>query len=436
VTELENLLAVFMQPHDQAGFWTVMTRQMEQPATLPLRFPSSPADLRPSTLEWQPNNPSPLDKAFGNAPAPSASHEVVAKFPKTTTFKRPKRRKQPSLVDRQDSSPSSLHTLVAGSSALLGALAVSILTPGSFPTTTTKSLPRCPTNWRDATHVGLGCVWAATKGGGVNQTQAEEVCTGMGQDSRLVEVDNEEQRSFLESYLSKVETDRCESGNYQYDYYDYYSDGDYSSAFSSYGGCYYRSFHWWLGHQQVENKVLSVIAEKSGGYDEQACLQAFDAVTTGLAMFATRCSDHYNVFPVCQLPMEVLDKAASLEGFGEAEWPEPRNPGRKKVKPERGQNPVSSYQNSLDITNSKNKTQKKSKKKPTNVPKKKPKHKRKRVKNTSPKPPKKSKVQKRIEKIKREIKEMNRKKSKNKNRNRNERKIFDRMHRSDQESLN
>ena len=40
-------------------------------------------------------------------------------------------------------------------------------------------------------------------------------------------------------------------GNFQYDYYDYYSDDDYSTAFSSYGGCFYRSFNWWLGHQQV-----------------------------------------------------------------------------------------------------------------------------------------------------------------------------------------
>ena len=80
------------------------------------------------------------------------------------------------MFSRQDSSPSSLPALVAGSSALLGALAVSILTPGSFPTTTTKAtstknLPRCPTNWKDATHVGLGCVWAGTKGGGVRSIQ-------------------------------------------------------------------------------------------------------------------------------------------------------------------------------------------------------------------------------------------------------------------------
>ena len=64
-----------------------------------------------------------------------------------------------------------------------------------------------------------------------------------------------------------------------------------------------------------------------------------------------RCSDHYNVYPVCQLPMEVLEKKATLERFGEAEWPEPRNPGRKKMKPERGQNPVTFDQNSLDKMN-------------------------------------------------------------------------------------
>ena len=137
-----------------------------------------------------------------------------------------------------------------------------------------------------------------------------------------------------------------------------------------------------------------------------------------------RCSDHYNVYPVCQLPMEVLDKKATLERLGEAEWPEPRNPGRKKRKPERGQNPV----------NSKNKTRVKPKRKPTNVPKKKPKHKKKkkkkRVRNTTPKTPKKSKVQKQIEKVKKEIKEMNRKKSKNRNKNR------DRMHSSKEENLN
>ena len=42
---------------------------------------------------------------------------------------------------------------------------------------------------------------------------------------------------------------------------------------------------------QVDTKVLSAMGEKSGGYDEQACLQAFDAVTTELALFATRSSE-------------------------------------------------------------------------------------------------------------------------------------------------
>ena len=178
---------------------------MEQPANLPLRFPSSPLDLRPSILEWQPYTPPHLEKTtvFENTPLPSASYEYEPVFPKIKTSKRPKnrRRKVSSLLDRQDSIsyslhhhhqrrhhhqhhhhhyhhhhhhhhrqdniPTHLHTLVAGSSALLGALAVSIFTPGSFPTSTKKErIRRCPTNWRDATHVGLGCVWAGTKGGG------------------------------------------------------------------------------------------------------------------------------------------------------------------------------------------------------------------------------------------------------------------------------
>ena len=165
-----------MSPLEQdSGFWSrILTREMEQPATLPLRFPSSPIDLRPAILEWQPHNPPPLDKptVLGNSPTSSSASFQLPVFSKSTTLKRPKRRKQPSLVNRQDTMTSSLPTLLAGSSALLGALAVSILTPGSFPTT--KNLPRCPTNWIDATHVGLGCVWADTKGGGVSSSSIQQ----------------------------------------------------------------------------------------------------------------------------------------------------------------------------------------------------------------------------------------------------------------------
>ena len=168
-----------MSPSEQdSGFWSrilTSSREMEQPATLPLRFPSSPIDLRPSILEWNPYNPPPFDQStvLGSSPTSSSASYELPIFSKTTTFKRPKRRKQPSLVDRrEDNIPSSLPTLVAGSSALLGALAVSILTPGSFPTSTssTKNLPRCPPNWGDATRVGLGCVWADTRGGGVSSS--------------------------------------------------------------------------------------------------------------------------------------------------------------------------------------------------------------------------------------------------------------------------
>ena len=157
--------------------------------------------------------------------------------------------------------------------------------------------------------------------------------------------------------------------------------------------------------------------EKPGGYDEPACLQAFDALTTHLTIFATRCtlleklcrrtmprmatlsallrcSDHYNVFPVCQIPMEEVRSKASWQGFRKPNWPQPRNPGKRTRRP--------------DISQSK-KTLKQKKRKPTDSVRKKPKRKKEK------KPPsKKSKVEKKIEKIKKEIKNMNRKKSKNK----------------------
>ena len=160
-----------------------------------------------------------------------------------------------------------------------------------------------------------------------------------------------------------------------------------------------------------------MMKEKPGGYDEPACLQAFDALTTHLTIFATRCtlleklcrrtmprmatlsallrcSDHYNVFPVCQIPMEEVRSKASWQGFRKPNWPQPRNPGKRTRKP--------------DISQSK-KTLKQKKRKPTDSVRKKPKRKKEK------KPPsKKSKVEKKIEKIKKEIKNMNRKKSKNK----------------------
>ena len=98
------------------------------------------------------------------------------------------------------------------------------------------------------------------------------------------------------------------------------------------------------------------MTEKPGGYDEPACLQAFDALTTHLTIFATRCtlleklyrrtmprmgtlsallrcSDHYNVFPVCQIPMEEVRSKASWQGFRKPNWPQPRNPGKRTRKP-------------------------------------------------------------------------------------------------------
>ena len=156
-----------------------MTREMEQPATLPLRFPSSPIHLAHSALEWKGYNRSHLDRAtiFKTRPTSSAVREPLT-FSKPLISKRPKQQRRKVDTNRQQSKGNSLSSLVAGSSALLGALAVSLLTPGAFPesspdrTKTTRKTKsptgRCPINWRDATHVNLGCVWAAAKGGGVS----------------------------------------------------------------------------------------------------------------------------------------------------------------------------------------------------------------------------------------------------------------------------
>ena len=131
----------------------------------------------------------------------------------------------------------------------------------------------------------------------------------------------------------------------------------------------------------------------------------------------SRCSDHYNVYPVCQLPMEVLDKKEkALEEIGEARWPEPRNPGRRKRKPVFGQkiptSDTSEQRKPVFPVLKSDDSEQKSHVRPT----KKRKHKK---KKTNPKTPKNTRVQKKIEKIKKEIKEMKKKKSKNRNKNRN-----------------
>ena len=46
----------------------------------------------------------------------------------------------------------------------------------------------------------------------------------------------------------------------------------------------------------MDKKLSAEIKDKSGGYDdEKACLQAFDALTTGLTMFATRSNEENSI---------------------------------------------------------------------------------------------------------------------------------------------
>ena len=129
-----NWWKVWSSYYERTARNQALTREMEQPATLPLRFPSSPIDLAPSALEWKGYNRSHLDRAaiFKTRPTSSAVREPLT-FSKPLISKRPKQQRRKVDTNRQQSKGNSLSSLVAGSSALLGALAVSLLTPGAFP---------------------------------------------------------------------------------------------------------------------------------------------------------------------------------------------------------------------------------------------------------------------------------------------------------------
>ena len=124
---------------------------MEQPANLPLRFPSSPLDLRPSILEWQPYTPPHLEKTtvFENTPLPSASYEYEPVFPNIKTSKRPKnrRRKVTSLLDRQDSI--SYTAFITITITITNVVTITITTTGktTCQTTCTPWSPAPPLCW-------------------------------------------------------------------------------------------------------------------------------------------------------------------------------------------------------------------------------------------------------------------------------------------------
>ena len=63
----------------------------------------------------------------------------------------------------------------------------------------------CMEGWVDASSVGLGCVLADVSNMGVEQPVAESNCRDFGENGRLVEIENRQQMSFLESMLELLE---------------------------------------------------------------------------------------------------------------------------------------------------------------------------------------------------------------------------------------
>jgi len=96
---------------------------------------------------------------------------------------------------------------------------------------------RCPEGWQDGVDEGLGCIWAEVPvkypSGygrpqqsdrpiitvGENQNAAAEFCTSLDENSRLVEVYNEEQQARLEEILRRVVAD-CEKEEANCDFQD------------------------------------------------------------------------------------------------------------------------------------------------------------------------------------------------------------------------
>jgi len=63
----------------------------------------------------------------------------------------------------------------------------------------------CMEGWVDASSVGLGCLLADVFDIGAEEPVADQICRAFGESARLVEIENEEQMSFLQSMLSQLE---------------------------------------------------------------------------------------------------------------------------------------------------------------------------------------------------------------------------------------
>jgi len=148
---------------------------------------------------------------------------------------------------------------------------------------------QCPDGWKDASPVGLGCVYADLRDINIDETTAENVCKEFGEGGRLVEIFNEEQMHFLQNMLGLVENE---------------------NGFNGY-------VWWWIGLNDIEEEGKFVWPvngpanythwdeeygepyEYDGDYD---CVEMQSSEFYSLLWWTMYCDDTQGTYAVCQLP--------------------------------------------------------------------------------------------------------------------------------------
>ena len=65
----------------------------------------------------------------------------------------------------------------------------------------------CMEGWVDGRSVGLGCLLADQATQQLNYVEAEAACEKYGEAGRLIEITNQQQMDFVQSYLAEVEAE-------------------------------------------------------------------------------------------------------------------------------------------------------------------------------------------------------------------------------------
>jgi len=151
---------------------------------------------------------------------------------------------------------------------------------------------QCPDEWKDATSVGLGCVYADIRDYNIDEATAENICKDFGEGGRLVEIINEEQMYFLQNWLEAVEL---------------------VHNFNGY-------IWWWIGLNDIEEEGKYVWpvngpvnythwdeeyiydGEPYDYYGNYDCVEMQSAEIYSLLWLAMECDDTQDTYAVCQLP--------------------------------------------------------------------------------------------------------------------------------------